>query len=140
MKRFAIILLLLILILTSCGKSEGEIKMIKNKDGYIEITQDMAKEIMDTEKDILIVDVREEDEYAESHIKGALLLPLSVLYSEEAENSAEELIPDKNMKVLIYCRSGRRSKEASAILASFGYENIYEFGGILTWQYDIVTD
>ena len=137
MKRFVIILLLLILILTSCGKSEGEIKMIKNKDGYIEITQDMAKEIMDTEKDILIVDVREEDEYAESHIKGAMLLPLSVLKSADAEKAAEEVIPDKSTKTLIYCRSGRRSKEASKILADLGYENIYEFGGILTWQYEI---
>ena len=136
MKRFVIILLLLILILTSCGKSEGEIKMIKNKDGYIEITQDMAKEIMDAENDILIVDVREEEEYAESHIKGAVLLPLSVLKSIEAENAAAEIIPDKGSKVLIYCRSGRRSKEASKILSDLGYENIYEFGGILTWQYE----
>ena len=137
MKRFAIILLLLILILTSCGKSEGEIKMIKNKDGYIEITQDMAKEIMDKEKDILIIDVREEDEYKESRIKGATLLPLSVLKSAEAENAALEVIPDKGAKALVYCRSGRRSKEASKILADLGYSNIYEFGGILTWQYDI---
>ena len=140
-KTVCLILVLLIAVfLTACQNRKEENKMEKNAKGYYEITQEKAKEIMDSEKDILIIDVREEDEYNESHIKGALLLPLSVLYSEEAENSAEELIPDKNMKVLIYCRSGRRSKEASAILASFGYENIYEFGGILTWQYDIVTE
>ncbi|MBE6731291.1 MAG: rhodanese-like domain-containing protein [Ruminococcaceae bacterium] len=137
MRKILFSILLIILILTSCGKSEGEIKMIKNKDGYIEITQDMAKEIMDTEKDILIVDVREEDEYAESHIKGAMLLPLSVLKSADAEKASEEVIPDKSAKALVYCRSGRRSKEASKILADLGYSNIYEFGGILTWQYEI---
>ena len=110
--------------------------MVKNENGYIEITQKKAKEIMDAENDILIVDVREEEEYAESHIKGAVLLPLSVLKSIEAENAAAEIIPDKGSKVLIYCRSGRRSKEASKILADLGYENIYEFGGILTWEYE----
>ena len=135
-----ILVLLIAVLLAACQNRKEENKMEKNAKGYYEITQENAKEIMDSEKDILIIDVREEDEYNESHIKDALLLPLSVLYSEEAENSAKKVIPDKNMKVLIYCRSGRRSKEASAVLASLGYENIYEFGGILTWQYDIVTE
>ena len=135
MKKLIIFILLIILLLVSCGKSEGEIKMIKNKDGYIEITQDMAKEIMDTEN-VLIVDVREAEEYAESHIKGAVLLPLSVLKSNKAEEEAIKVIKEKDIKTLVYCRSGRRSKEASKILAELGYENIYEFGGILTWQYE----
>ena len=126
MKKLIIFILLIILLLVSCGKSEGEIKMEKNIYGYTEITQDMAKEIMDTEN-VLIVDVREAEEYAESHIKGAVLLPLSVLKSNKAEEEAIKVV---------YCRSGRRSKEASKLLAELGYENIYEFGGILTWQYE----
>lgn len=133
MKKLIIFLILLTLILTSCGKSEGANKMDK---GYIEITQAEAKVIMEAEKDVLIVDVREEEEYAESHIKGAVLLPLSVLKSSSAEKAAEEVIPDKGAKALVYCRSGRRSKEASKILAELGYNNIYEFGGILTWEYE----
>ena len=135
MKKLIIFILLIILLLVSCGKSEGEIKMEKNIYGYAEITQDMAKEIMDTEN-VLIVDVREAEEYAESHIKGAVLLPLSVLKSNKAEEEAIKVIKEKDIKTLVYCRSGRRSKEASKILAELGYENIYEFGGILTWQYE----
>ncbi|MBP3324091.1 MAG: rhodanese-like domain-containing protein [Clostridia bacterium] len=135
MKKLIIFILLIILLLVSCGKSEGEIKMEKNIYGYTEITQDMAKEIMDTEN-VLIVDVREAEEYAESHIKGAVLLPLSVLKSNKAEEEAIKVIKEKDIKTLVYCRSGRRSKEASKILAELGYENIYEFGGILTWQYE----
>ena len=109
---------------------------MENSKGYIEITQDEAKVIMEAEKNVLIVDVREEEEYAESHIKGAVLLPLSVLKSAGAENAAAKIIPDKGTKALVYCRSGRRSKEASKILAGFGYVNVYEFGGINTWEYE----
>ena len=118
MKKLIIFILLIILLLVSCGKSEGEIKMEKNIYGYTEITQDMAKEIMDTEN-VLIVDVREAEEYAESHIKGAVLLPLSVLKSNKAEEEAIKVIKEKDIKTLVYCRSGRRSKEASCFRRHF---------------------
>lgn len=97
---------------------------------YRQITQEEAKEMMDT-KDVLILDVREQDEYESAHIPNAILLPVGSI----DENTAAETIPEKDTTVLVYCRSGNRSKTASAMLAELGYTNIYEFGGINTWQY-----
>ncbi len=103
-----------------------------NKLGYQQITQEKAKRIIDNEE-VIILDVREEFEYDESHIENSVLIPLG-----EITSRAEEVLTDKNAKILVYCRSGRRSKHASIILAMLGYKNIYEFGGILTWEYGVV--
>ena len=85
------------------------------------------------EQEVLIVDVREQAEYDAGHIVGAVLLPLG----EIDEESAAQVIPEKETVALVYCRSGRRSKEASEKLAELGYTNIYEFGGIITWPYEV---
>lgn len=126
MKRMPSILLsLLFLLLTGCGGNAA--------DGtYRQITQEAAKEMMDTQE-VIILDVREQDEYDSGHIPGAVLLPVSII----DENTAAEVIPEKNSTVLVYCRSGNRSKTASSALADLGYTNIYEFGGINTWPYEI---
>lgn len=96
---------------------------------YTSITQDEAMKMMNKRDDNhVIVDVRNEDEYAENHIPGAILIPLPTIGTERPEQ-----LPDLNQIIMVYCRSGRRSKEASQRLASLGYRNIYEFGGINTW-------
>lgn len=99
---------------------------------YYQITQDEAKRIMDEESDYIIVDAREQSEYDEGHIKGAIVIPYT-----EIEQKAEEMLPDKEQLILVYCRSGRRSKIAAQSLANMGYTNVKEFGGIIDWQYGI---
>jgi len=98
---------------------------------YEQISQDEAKRIMDQETGYIILDVREQDEYAEKHIPGAILMPY-----ESAEDLAPTLLPDKEQLILVYCRSGRRSKIAAQTLADMGYSNIKEFGGIIDWPYE----
>ena len=99
---------------------------------YYQIPQDEAKRIMDEESDYIIVDAREQSEYDEGHIKGAIVIPYT-----EIEQKAEEMLPDKEQLILVYCRSGRRSKIAAQSLANMGYTNVKEFGGIIDWQYVI---
>ena len=96
------------------------------------ITAQQAKEIMDNQSGYIILDVREQDEYDEGHIPGAILLPYG-----QIDEKAEDVLPDKDQLILVYCRSGRRSKIAAESLVDLGYTNIREFGGILDWPYDI---
>ena len=106
-----------------------------NRDnlGYEQITQDKAKEIMDSGAEYILIDARTESEFAEGHIEGAILIP-----EYEIASRAEQELPDKDILILVYCRSGRRSKIASEELVKLGYTNVKEFGGIIDWQYDIV--
>ena len=96
---------------------------------YEQISQDEAKRIMDTEEDFVIIDARTQSEFDEGHIEGAILIP-----EYEITERAEKEIPEKDTLILVYCRSGRRSKIASEALASLGYTNVKEFGGIIDWQ------
>ena len=121
-------LFLLLLLLTGCG---GTASNASSEDGYQQISQEEAKEMMDTQ-DVIILDVREQDEYDSGHIPGAVLLPVDTI----DEETAAEVIPEKDSTVMVYCRSGNRSKTASSALAELGYTNIYEFGGINTWPYE----
>ena len=100
---------------------------------YEQITAEQAKTIMDTEKDYIIVDARTEEEFAEGHIENAILIP-----EYEIKDRAEKELPDKELLILVYCRSGRRSKIASEELVNLGYSNVKEFGGIIDWPYDVV--
>ena len=101
---------------------------------YTQISQDEAMKMMQEQSDYLIVDVRRPDEFAEGHIAGAVNVP-----NETIEDEAPDALPDKEQTLLVYCRSGNRSKEASQKLADMGYTNVYEFGGINTWEGEIVT-
>ena len=103
-----------------------------NENSYQQITQDVAKEMMDA-GDVVILDVREQYEYDAGHITGAVLLPVGSI----TEDAAAAVIDDLEAVILVYCRSGNRSKTASQALADLGYTNIYEFGGINTWPYEI---
>ena len=132
MKRFSIILILIITcasLLYGCI-SGGEIKM---ENSYEQITPAEAKEIMDNGDGYVILDVRTQEEYDEAHIDGAILIP-----DYEITEKAESVLKDKNQLILVYCRSGRRSKNAASELVSLGYTNVKEFGGIIDWPYETV--
>ena len=101
---------------------------------YMKISMDEAIAMMEAEKDYLIVDVRSYEEFAQGHIPGALNVP-----NESIGTEPPLLLPDKEQLIMIYCRSGNRSKQASQKLADMGYSNIVEFGGIMDWPGDIVT-
>ena len=146
MKKLLCIMFVLICILTaSCGNDNvPEISGAdapaditgsdKDKDGtlmYEQITAEDAKNIMDSGEDCIILDVREQEEYDEGHIPNAVLIPYT-----EIENKAEEMMPDKDKLILVYCRSGRRSKIASESLVKLGFTNVKEFGGIIDWPYE----
>lgn len=128
MKQILPLFLLLLLLLTGCG---GTASNASSESSYQQISQEEAKEMMDTQ-DVIILDVREQDEYDSGYIPGAVLLPVGTI----DEETAAEVIPEKDSTVLVYCRSGNRSKTASSALAELGYTNIYEFGGINTWPYE----
>ncbi|MFZ2539353.1 MAG: rhodanese-like domain-containing protein [Oscillospiraceae bacterium] len=100
---------------------------------YTKITPKEAKEIIDNETDIIILDVRAQSEFDEGHIKNAILIPHT-----EIETVAVEKLTDKDAKILVYCRSGKRSAVASKKLVEMGYTNILDFGGIIDWNYETV--
>ena len=125
MKGIRILLLAMLLVLAGCGGTEME-------NTYQQITQEEAKNMMDTQE-VLVLDVRERDEFDVGHIPGAILLPVGTI----SEATAAAVIPADDTVVLVYCRSGNRSKTASAALAELGYTQIYEFGGINTWPYEV---
>lgn len=121
----------------SVNVSDGVVTIADNPSvkAFTQISQTEAKAIMDSGEDIVILDVRRQEEYDEGHIPNAILIPNEVIHK-----SPPEELPDKGQKILVYCRSGNRSKQAAQKLANMGYTNVYEFGGINTWQYDIVTE
>ncbi len=140
MKRFiSFVLATAMLALCSCTNTTPnnteENSIITQKSAtYIEISQSDAKALMDdAESDYIIIDVRTVEEYGEGHIPGAIVIP-----HEEINERAENELPDKSQLILVYCRSGRRSKIAAQALADLGYTNVKEFGGIIDWQYEII--
>ena len=121
-------LLLAVMMLTACGQDK------ENDRGavYVNITAEEAKQIMDSQEGYIILDVRTQEEYDQGHIPGAV-----VISHEEIAEKAEEVLTDKEQLILVYCRSGRRSKIAAEALAELGYTNIKEFGGIIDWPYEV---
>ena len=121
-------LLLAVMLLTACGQDK------ENDQGavYVNITAEEAKQIMDSEEGYIILDVRTQEEYDQGHIPGAILIP-----DTEIKDKAEEVLTDKEQLILVYCRSGRRSKLAAETLVELGYTNIKEFGGIIDWPYEV---
>ena len=101
-------------------------------NSYKQISQEEAAQMMEEDDGHVIVDVRTQEEYDEGHIPGAICIP-----NEEITDTKPELLPDVDQVILIYCRSGRRSKEAAEKLFNMGYTHIYEFGGIIDWTGEI---
>jgi Rhodanese-related sulfurtransferase len=104
-------------------------------DSYRQISQETAKEMMNVDDGHIIVDVRRQDEFDSGHIEGAICIP-----NESIDTDQPPELPDLDQIILVYCRSGRRSKEAAQKLYNIGYTNVYEFGGIIDWIYGTVTD
>ena len=123
-----VFLLLAVMLLTACGQAK------ENDQGavYVSITAEEAKQIMDSEEGYIILDVRTQEEYDQGHIPGAI-----VISHEEIAEKAEKVLTDKDQLILVYCRSGRRSKIAAEALVELGYTNIKEFGGIIDWSYEV---
>jgi len=133
----------LCLLLSACGNetslpesvlSEVPTATFSETATYQQITQEEAEEMMRADDGHIIVDVRRQDEFDSGHIPGAILIP-----NESIGTECPKELPDLNQIIMIHCRSGRRSKEASQKLADMGYTHIYEFGGIIDWTGEIVT-
>lgn len=142
MKSFILFIMVLCLaFLVGCGgqgdkttteiitTTESEAVTMNQSLGYEQITGAEAKMLMDTEGDYIIIDARTSEEFNEGHIEGAILIP-----EYEIGNRAENELPRKDQLILVYCRSGRRSKIAAETLVDLGYTNVKEFGGIIDWE------
>lgn len=114
------------------GNESNATNNSSNFSSYQQVDAETAKKLMDTEDDYVILDVRTQAEYNESHIPGAILIP-----HDTVATAAEDALPDKGQLILVYCRSGNRSKQASQALVDLGYTNVVEFGGINSWPYEV---
>jgi len=116
-KTAVLLLLLFALLIQGCGGP-----------GYKHISMDEAAKMMESDKNVVIVDVRTQEEYDRKHVLGAICVPI-----EDIREGKLEKLPDKNKKLMLYCWTGRRSEDAAAILAKQGYKNVYDFGGLVDW-------
>ena len=131
MKTMIPALLLLVLLLTGCTGSAPA----HEADAYRQIAMQEAVEMMGKEEDYIILDVRTHEEFAAGHIPGAIVIPNETIGTGEIPQ-----LPDKDQLIMVYCRSGNRSKQASDKLVRLGYTNIVEFGGIINWPGEVITD
>lgn len=136
--KFVMLILIMLIVLMGCGENNSDgnaAEQAKESEAmatYVNITPEEAKKIMDSEEGYVILDVRTQEEYDEKHIPGAVLLP-----NTEIDAKAEDVLTDKGQQILVYCRSGRRSKQAAEALVKLGYTNVKEFGGIIDWPYEV---
>ena len=128
-----LVLLALILILSGCSASEDSAD--GKSSSWEQISMEEAMDLMDAEEGYIILDVRRADEFASGHIPGAVNLANEIIGEDDA--AVEAALPDKDQLILVYCRSGNRSKQASEQLADMGYTQIKEFGGIIDWPGEI---
>ena len=139
MKQYMILSLLMFAMFVLAGCGNRNANKIENNDSaknsYVQISMDDAIKMMEEESDYIILDVRRPDEFAEKHIPGAINVPNENIGTEEIPE-----LPDKDQLLLVYCRSGNRSKQASEKLAKLGYTNIHEFGGINSWPGETVKE
>lgn len=118
------------------AQADDEVVNVKQVLSFQKISPEYAKQLMDTEKNYMIIDVRTTEEYNEGHVKNAISLP-----NEEIVFGSEKvatILPNKDQMLFVYCRSGKRAAEASTKLVNMGYTNVYSFGGIMDWPYEIV--
>ena len=137
-RRIALIGLASLLLLSSCGGQDTPAEGMRDGEGaersYRQISQEEAAQLIERESGYVILDVRTAEEFAAGHIPGAVNLP-----NEDIGGERPAELPDTKQLILVYCRTGRRSKEASQKLLELGYDNVAEFGGIVTWPGEIVT-
>lgn len=135
MKRVTVLLLAGALLLSGCTWFQALDRTGMLRPGYRQISQEEAARMMERDDGHVVVDVRQREEYYEAHIPGAVLIP-----NESIGEEPPELLPDKDQIILIYCRSGNRSKQAARKLADMGYTQVYEFGGIRDWTGPVITE
>lgn len=131
---FIFLIIFSILGLTGCSSSTNHPNTASNSNTYQQVTAEEAANMMQSETNYIILDVRTAEEYASGHIPGAINIPNEAIAAENVQQ-----LPDKEQLILVYCRSGNRSKQASEKLVDLGYTNIVEFGGINDWRGEIVT-
>ena len=133
------LLLALVLMLSGCSVPEESGVEPGGDTMWAQITMNKAMELMETEESYIILDVRRPDEFAEGHIPGAVNLSNEIIGAAETAEDEEikNILPDQEQLILVYCRSGNRSKQASQKLADLGYVHIFEFGGIQDWPGEI---
>lgn len=131
MKKIVIFIFISLIFISGCGK-ENENENIS----YKTITSEEAFNMMENNLDVLILDVRSKEEYETGHIANSINIPVN----EIGNKFKEEVTEDLNKTILVYCRSGARAKQASELLVDLGYKNVIDFGGILNWNYGLVTD
>ena len=127
----------LALLLSGCGAAKDKpeaAKDIPDKAAYQKISAEEAYEMM-ASQEVVVVDVRTREEYDGGHIENAVLVP-----NESIGSEMPEALPDKEATLLIYCRSGRRSKDAAQKLLALGYQSVYDFGGVIDWPYELVKE
>ena len=132
----ALILALMLCACTMFSEKENDMNKADNQNTaitYEQISGEEAKRLMESETGYVIIDARTESEFTRGHIPGAILIP-----EYEVSERVEGIIKDKSTLILVYCRSGRRSKIAAEELVKLGYTNVKEFGGIIDWEYEIV--
>lgn len=123
---FAAILVLMVII-SGCSNNAPTLEEVK----VANITPSEAKQRLDSEEDLILLDVRTKEEYEAGHIEGSILIPVDIIEAE-----AEGILHDKEKPILVYCRSGNRSVAAANVLVKLGYENVYNLGGINDWPYE----
>ena len=129
MKVFLPLLAALALVMTGCAAPQA------SADSFRQISMEEAAAMMQAQEGYIILDVRTVQEYESGHIPGAICIPNETISDAEIPQ-----LPDKDQLILVYCRSGNRSKQAAAKLARLGYKNIVEIGGIGAWPGEIVTE
>ena len=130
-----IILIIASLLMISCSNSDQNVDENEMEGKVIMISPEEAKDNLDEDSEIILLDVRTLSEYESGHIEDAVLLPL-----DQVNEKASEVIPDLEKIYYVYCRSGNRSATAAQLLVDMGYENIYDLGGIIDWPYDTVKE
>ena len=133
MKKKYLLIMLSILVMASFGACSSKDDSTPVTD--TKISAEKAKEMMDQDPTVTILDVRTEEEYNAGHIEDSILIP-----DTDIKEKAEGILTDKAATILVYCRSGRRSALAAADLVELGYSNVYDFGGIIDWSYAVVTE
>lgn len=131
MRKVMIMCIALLLLLTGCGNGNS-MKDAEEKPDFQKISMQEGLELMESDSDYILLDVRRIDEFEEGHIPGAINIPNESIGTEEIEE-----LPDKNQTIYVYCRSGNRSKQASQKLVELGYTNVIEFGGIIDYSGEI---
>lgn len=124
MKKLLVIVFVVMIFITGCGNTSNEVDAMISVEEVNKIIDNYEKE-----KNVFIIDVREKGEFAEGHLENAINVPLSLLNTIDI---------DKDAKLIVYCRSGNRSKEAQKRLKNMGYVEVYDMGGILDWPYEVV--